>query len=96
MKPPALAQKVVAAASAYPRSLAVSAGELRHVAYEYARRKGAYVIASPSQIAGPFERAGFDLMLADSGGGMSERQADRPSSTAGLDSYRMRIVATKR
>ena len=57
MKPPALAQKVVAAASAYPRPLGVSPGELRHVAL---------------------------------------RKADRPSSTAGLDSYRMRIVATKR
>ena len=38
---------------------------------------------------------GFDVTLADEGGGLAERESDRPSSTAGLDTYRMRIVATR-
>jgi len=54
------------------------------------------VIASPSEITASFERAGFDVTLADEGGGLAEREADRPSSTAGLDTYRMRIIATRK
>jgi SAM-dependent methyltransferase len=92
----AIAETVVKAASAHPRPLGISLNEMRTVAYEYARRKGAYVIESPAQISGPFERAGFEMTLADCGGGLAERQADRPGSTAGLDTYRMRVIATKR
>ena len=68
----------------------------REVAYQYALRKGAYVIESPAEIVAPFQRAGFEVNLADEGGGQAERQADRPSSTAGLETYRMRLVAKKR
>ena len=38
---------------------------------------------------------GFEVRLADEGGGLAERETDRPSSTAGTDSYRMRLVAVK-
>lgn len=92
----ALADRVAAAATAYPGPLGAAVSELREVAYQYAIRKGSYVIESPSEIVSPFERAGFDVSLADEGGGPAERQADRPSSTAGVDTYRMRLVATRR
>jgi SAM-dependent methyltransferase len=91
----ALADQVVAAASAYEGPLGATLAELGEATYQYARRKGSYVIESPAQIVGPFERAGFEVSLADAGGGLAEREADRPSSTAGLDTYRMRIVATR-
>jgi len=65
-------------------------------AYQYALRKGAYVIESPAEIVAPFQRAGFEVNLVDEGGGQAERQADRPSSTAGLETYRMRLVASRR
>ena len=54
------------------------------------------MIESPAEIVALFERAGFEVNLADEGGGPAEREADRPSSTAGLETYRMRIMATKR
>jgi SAM-dependent methyltransferase len=92
----ALADRVVAAASVHEGALGATVAELAEAAYQYARRKGSYVIESPAQITGPFERAGFDVSLADAGGGLAERETDRPSSTAGLETYRMRIVATRR
>jgi SAM-dependent methyltransferase len=92
----ALAATVAEAAAAYPWTLGATPEEIREVTYEYALRKRSYVIASPAQIVAPFERAGFDVNLADEGGGLAEREADRPSSTAGRDTYRMRIVATRR
>ena len=91
-----LAGRVEQAASEYSRPLGATPAELHRVAYEYAMRKGSYVIASPSEITTPFERAGFDVTLADDGGGLAERTTDRPSSTAGLDTYRMRIIATRK
>lgn len=91
-----LADRVARAAMAYPGPLGATPAELHRVTYEYALRKGSHVIASPAEITAPFERAGFDVTLADEGGGLAERQADKPSSTAGLETYRMRIVATKR
>ena len=92
----ALAARIRAAAAAYPAPLGVPLEELGEATYQYALRKGSYVIESPSEVVAPFERAGFAVNLADEGGGRSEREADRPSSTAGLETYRMRIVATKR
>jgi SAM-dependent methyltransferase len=92
----ALADRVAQAAALYPGALGATPAELHNVTYEYALRKGTYVIASPAEITAPFERAGFVVNLADEGGGPAERAADRPSSTAGLDTYRMRMIATKR
>ena len=91
-----LAGRVERAASEYSGPLGATPAELHRVTYEYAMRKGSYVIASPSEMTTPFERAGFDVTLADDGGGLAERQTDRPSSTAGLDTYRMRIIATRK
>ena len=92
----ALAEKVMAAARVYPGALGATVPELGEVAYQYALRKGAYVIESPAEIVAPFQRAGFEVNLVDEGGGQAERQADRPSSTAGLETYRMRLVANRR
>jgi hypothetical protein len=91
-----LADRVAQAASTYAGPLGATPAELHRATYEYALRKTSYVIASPSEITVPFERAGFDVTLADEGGGLAEREADRPSSTAGLDTYRMRIIATRK
>jgi hypothetical protein len=91
-----LAARVVAAAAAYDGSIGVSPEALSQAVFEYAMRKSTCVVASPSEIAGAFERAGFDVQTADEGGGDAERQADRPSSTAGADTYRMRLIAVKR
>jgi SAM-dependent methyltransferase len=90
-----LADRVATAAAAHGEPLGTTPEELRTATYEYALRKRTHVIASPGEIAQPFERAGFTVNLADEGGGLAEREADRPSSTAGRDTYRMRIVATK-
>jgi hypothetical protein len=61
-----------------------------------ALRKTSHVLTSPRDLASTFERTGFALTVADEGGGSLERERDRPSSTAGRDSYRMRLVAMKR
>ena len=90
-----LADRVARAASAYSGPLGATPAELHRATYEYALRKGGYVIASPSELTTTFERAGFDVTLADEGGGLAEREADRPSTAAGLETYRMRIVATR-
>jgi SAM-dependent methyltransferase len=92
----ALAARVVEAASTYSGDLGTTPEALRDVTYQYALRKRSYVIASPEAIVAPFERAGFEVNLADEGGGLEERETDRPSSTAGRETYRMRIVATRR
>jgi SAM-dependent methyltransferase len=91
----ALADAVAAAGSAYDGELGVRLDELHDVAYQYALRKRSHIIASPDAIVAPFVRAGFEVNLADEGGGAAERAADRPSSTAGLETYRMRIIATR-
>ena len=69
---------------------------LGEAAYQYAVRQGGYVFRSTTEIAGLFEGSGFDIESVDEGGGASERERDRPSSNAGKDSYRMRVVARKR
>ena len=91
----ALGATVAAAAAAYPGSLGASPEDVGHATVENALRKEAYVVTSSREIAETFERAGFEVRVADEGGGAAERQADRPSSTAGTDSYRMRLVAMK-
>jgi hypothetical protein len=69
---------------------------LGRAVYEYARRKGGYVIRTGRELTDLFVEQGFDLRLADEGGGLAERARDRPSSTAGKDTYRLRVVARKR
>ena len=91
----ALAEKVVEAAKAYAGPIGVPLDELGEAACEYARRKGAYAIRSAAEIVDAFARAGFEVNLADEGGGQAERESDRPSSTAGLETFRMRIIATR-
>ena len=91
----AFAAKVERAARAYPRPLGVDPGELAAVAREYALRKGGWVIRSNEEITRAFEAAGFRIERADHGGGAPERARDRPSSKAGSDTYRMRLVAER-
>ena len=63
--------------------------------YEYAIRKGGHTIRTTEEITDLFESAGFEVELADQGEGAKERDRDRPSSNAGKDTYRMRIIARK-
>jgi SAM-dependent methyltransferase len=91
-----LRDRVIAAATASRESLPVPPAELGHAAFEYAVRKDSHAIASNEGITDAFERAGFEIVLADKGGGRSERERDRPASTAGTDTYRMRLIAKKR
>ena len=90
-----LGATVAAAAAAYPGSLGVTPADLSQATFEYAMRKGTYIVTSPQEIVDTFERAGFEVRLADEGGGLDERRDDRPSSTAGPDTYRMRLMAVK-
>jgi SAM-dependent methyltransferase len=90
-----LAGKVVEAAKAYAGPVGVPFDELGDATYEYALRKRAYAITSAAEIVDAFESAGFEVNVADEGGGQAERESDRPSSTAGLDTFRMRIIATR-
>lgn len=66
--------------------------ELGETARAYAGAKETSTIRSTSAVVEAFEVAGFVVDRVDEGG-MAERHADRPSSTAGLDTFRMRIVA---
>jgi len=90
-----LSQRVVAAASVHPQ-VHVNLEELAEAVYEYAMRKSGHVIRTNDEITAAFTDAGFDVALSDEGEGSAEREGDRPSSTAGKDTYRMRIVARKR
>ena len=53
------------------------------------------MIRSASEVGELFKANGFELEMIDEGGGKTERAQDRPSSNAGPDTFRMRIVATK-
>jgi hypothetical protein len=55
-----------------------------------------YAIRTKQELTDLFEAAGFDLELADEGGGTAERARDRPARTRSAESYRMRIVARRR
>ena len=90
-----LAQRVAAAARTHPL-VSVDPEELGRAVYEYARRKGGYVIRTGRELTDLFVEQDFDLRLADEGEGLAERARDRPSSTAGKDTYRLRVVARKR
>jgi SAM-dependent methyltransferase len=69
--------------------------ELGETARAFARAKETSAIRSTSAVVEAFEAAGFVVDRVDQGAGMSERHADLPSSTAGLDTFRMRIVARR-
>jgi SAM-dependent methyltransferase len=90
-----LAERVTGVARTH-QSVSVDPEELGRVVYEYAKRKGGYVIRTGKELTDLFVEQGFDVRLADEGGGLAERERDRPSSTAGQDTYRLRIIATKR
>ena len=91
-----LSARVVAAASAYPASLGAGIDEIGAAAYQYALRQGGYVIRTTREITDALEAEGFDVELVDEGGGMPERERDRPSSPDGPDTFRMRVVARRR
>jgi hypothetical protein len=90
-----LSEQMVAAARAYPKPLEVDTDELARAAYEYAFRQQTFVIRSSRELVDVFEAAGFELELADEGGGAAERERDRPLFPR-PHSYRMRIIARKR
>jgi hypothetical protein len=92
----ALSTRVVESVSARPGLFDGDLHELGTVVYEYAMRQGGYAIRSTSEVTALFENEGFAVKVVDEGAGISERERDRPCSTAGTDTYRMRIVATKR
>ena len=91
-----LVARVTAAATTYRGSLPARPDELGRATYEYALRKGGHVIRSTREISDVFEASGFEVDFEDEGGGSAERDRDRPSSGAGKDTYRMRLVATRR
>lgn len=74
---------------------APAAAELAQAVREFALTKNSRVIRSPAQITAVFEACGFTVDVVDEGGGAVERHGDRPSSTAGLDTFRMRLRARK-
>ena len=51
------------------------------------------MIRTTREITDAFEAEGFDVELVDEGGGMPERERDRPSAGDGTDTFRMRLVA---
>jgi hypothetical protein len=91
----ALSARVVQAAAANPGLFHGDAHDLALVVYEYALRQGGYAIRTTREVADVFEDQGFDVQF-DQGAGTAERERDRPCSTAGMDTYRMRIIARKR
>jgi SAM-dependent methyltransferase len=91
-----LSEHVVATARDHPQRLDIDPDELARTVFEYAIRKWGYVMRTSRELTELFEAAGFDISLSDKGGGISERNRDLPSSPAGKDTYRMRIIARKR
>jgi SAM-dependent methyltransferase len=91
-----LSERVVATARNHPQRLDIDPDELARTVYTYAIRKWGYVIRTNREITELFEAVGFDLDLSDDGGGIGERNRDAPSSPAGRDTYRMRVIARKR
>ena len=91
----AVRDRTMAALQLHPQRLAVDATELADATYEYARRQHTYVIHSNRELVELFQAAGFDLELADEGGGTAEQERDRPLYPR-RHSYRMRIIARKR
>ena len=85
----------VAAIARTHSGLGVDHDEFAMAVYEYALRKSAFVIRADREITDPFIEQGFDVVVADEGG-LAERLRDQPGSTAGKDTYRLRVVARKR
>jgi SAM-dependent methyltransferase len=92
----ALAARVSLAARERTQPLEVDPDELARITYEYALSKMNSVIRSTQDLTRPFEAGGFEIEQIDEGGGPAERERDRPSSPAGKDTYRMRLVARRR
>jgi SAM-dependent methyltransferase len=90
-----LARRIEEEARRRSEPLDVDPAELAHAVYEHAIRRYSYTIQSAEQVARLFEAAGFAIEEVDEGGGACEREQDRPSSPAGTDTYRMRIVARR-
>lgn len=61
----------------------------------YALRKATTAIRSTTEITDVLSSCGFDVELVDEGAGADERHRDRPSSMAGLETFRMRVIARK-
>jgi SAM-dependent methyltransferase len=91
-----VADRTAAAARSFGARLGVEPDALHRAVVEYALRKTSHVLTSPRDLASTFERTGFEVAVADEGGGSLEREHDRPSSQAGRDTYRTRLVAIKR
>jgi hypothetical protein len=90
----ALATRVRRVASDHSGQLGVTPEQLSEAVYAYALRKGANVIQSRNEIRDAFLSGGFEIDRDDDGG-FEERVRDRPSSPAGKDTFRMRLVATR-
>jgi hypothetical protein len=87
--------ELAAGAAARAGFAAADAAAFRDTVREYARRKKSMAIRSTAEITDCFKSCGFAIDVLDEGGGAAERQRDRPSSTAGLETFRMRLVARK-
>jgi SAM-dependent methyltransferase len=87
--------QIAASAAARAGFTAADTAAFRDTVREYARRKKTMVIGSTAEITDCFESCGFAIDLLDEGGGAAERERDRPSSLAGLDTFRMRLIARK-
>jgi SAM-dependent methyltransferase len=92
----ALSARVATAVRAYPHPLNIDPDELASATFEYAMRKNTYVIPTMQELTDLFDTEGFDVELADAGGGPVERERDRPTNPRGDDSFRMRIIARRR
>jgi hypothetical protein len=92
-----ISERAAAALRALAAPLEITPEQLAAAVREYAARAGSgtHVIRSPEALTGLFEREGFALELADEGGGEAERRRDRPSASAGTDTYRMRLIARR-
>ena len=68
-------------------------------ASELSARVVAAASACPGSLGAGIDEIGaaaYDVDLVDEGGGMPERERDRPSSGEGTDTFRMRLVARRR
>lgn len=90
----ALSAEVAALALTRP-DLGVAPDDLAAAVYDYACGKRTYAIRTDQEITRLFVDQGFDIEQADEAG-PAERTADRPSSAAGAETYRLRVVARKR
>ena len=90
-----LSRRAAEAARIYPARLEISPEELEAAVYEFAIVKETYSIRTTEELTEIFGAAGFDIELADEGGGAAEHARDRPIRKHGAGSFRMRIVARR-